>query len=418
VQSANRGAQSFAYQYDASGNRIDAGQVYDAANRLTQDAQFSYAYDGNGNLLSKQDRSTGARTLYRWTPWNQLRAVERYADATAATPIQTTSYTYDALKRRVSRSVNGVVETFVYDGQHRMATLNGSGALLERVTFGPRVDEPLAIAAGGTEQYLHADQLGSIIGVSSSTTLAGRYEYGPFGETIASATPTQGSPFRYTAREYESDDLYFYRARFYDPQQSRFLSQDPLGLAGGDTNLYRYAANNPVHIADPSGELAWFAIPIIWGAIEVGLSIYDAYDTASTIADPCTSAGEKWLAGGLFMAGVFLPGGGYSAADDIITSKPVKEGIYEFVDTTGKKYVGQSSDVPARLQQHVDSGKLDPGTHVDVNSMPGSTKTEREIAEHRRIQEITGGVPARQSDAVSNQRDPIGPRRQHLLDGP
>lgn len=211
---------------------------------------------------------------------------------------------------------------------------------------------------------------------------------------------------------------YFYRARYYDPQQARFLSQYPLGLAGGDPNLYRYAANNPIQISDPNGELAWFAIPIIWGAIEIGLSIYDAYDTASTLADSCKTAGEKWLAGGLFMLGAVLPGGGYSAADDIITSKPVKEGIYEFVDTTGKKYVGQSSDIPQRLQQHIDSGKLDPGKHVDVNPMPGSTKTQREIAEHRRIQEITGGVPARQSNAVSNQRDPIGPKRQHLLNDP
>lgn len=73
--------------------------------------------------------------------------------------------------------------------------------------------------------------------------------------------------------------------------------------------------------------------------------------------------------------GAVLPGVGYTAADDIITSTPVKEGIYEFVDTTGKKYVGQSSDIPQRLQQHVDSGKLDTGQHVDVNSIPGSTKT-------------------------------------------
>lgn len=74
------------------------------------------------------------------------------------------------------------------------------------------------------------------------------------------------------------------------------------------------------------------------------------------------------------MLGAVLPGGGYSAADDIITSKPGKEGIYEFVDTTGKKYVGQSSDIPQRLQQHIDSGKLDPGKHVDVNPMPAAPR--------------------------------------------
>lgn len=43
-------------------------------------------------------------------------------------------------------------------------------------------------------------------------------------------------------------------------------------------------------------------------------------------------------------------------------------------------------------------------------------KAAREIAEHRRIRQITGGVPARQSDKVSNRVDPIGPRRQYLLE--
>lgn len=44
-------------------------------------------------------------------------------------------------------------------------------------------------------------------------------------------------------------------------------------------------------------------------------------------------------------------------------------------------------------------------------------KTAREIAEHKRIQEITGNVPARYSNKVSNKVDPIGPNRRHLLEG-
>ena len=39
----------------------------------------------------------------------------------------------------------------------------------------------------------------------------------------------------------------------YDPQSGRFLSQDPLGLAAGDTNLYRYVFNNPLKYTDPMG---------------------------------------------------------------------------------------------------------------------------------------------------------------------
>ncbi|MFA0115083.1 RHS repeat-associated core domain-containing protein [Vibrio sp. 10N.261.46.E11] len=93
----------------------------------------------------------------------------------------------------------------------------------------------------------------------------------------------------------------------------------------------------------------------------------------------------------------------------------VKQGIYEFTDTAGKKYVGQSVNMPNRLKQHVKTGKLDPNQSVKTTEVLGG-KTAREIAEHKRVQETTGGVPARFSDKVSNKVDPIGPNRRHLLD--
>ncbi|MEZ8420602.1 putative toxin [Vibrio splendidus] len=79
--------------------------------------------------------------------------------------------------------------------------------------------------------------------------------------------------------------------------------------------------------------------------------------------------------------------------------------MYEFTDTAGKKYVGQSVNMPNRLKQHVKTGKLDPNQSVKTTEVLGG-KTAREIAEHKRIQEITGGVPARFSDKVSKRVTP------------
>jgi len=45
----------------------------------------------------------------------------------------------------------------------------------------------------------------------------------------------------------------FYRARYYDPIRSRFVSQDPIGLAGGSLNLYAYSLNAPLNHTDPLG---------------------------------------------------------------------------------------------------------------------------------------------------------------------
>ena len=93
-----------------------------------------------------------------------------------------------------------------------------------------------------------------------------------------------------------------------------------------------------------------------------------------------------------------------------------KEGVYEFPDAKAgnKPYVGQSGNIPKRLQQHQKAGRLDPKVKPDVKEVPGG-KTSREITEHKQIQERTGGVPARESPDVANKVDPIGPKRQHLL---
>src|SRR4030095_1176890 len=66
-------------------------------------------------------------------------------------------------------------------------------------------------------------------------------------------TGTNLTRYTYTGREFDSDTgLYYYRARWYDPQVGRFISEDPIGLAGG-INQFAYVGNNPQNGTDPSG---------------------------------------------------------------------------------------------------------------------------------------------------------------------
>jgi RHS repeat-associated protein len=61
--------------------------------------------------------------------------------------------------------------------------------------------------------------------------------------------------YGYTGREQDGETgLDYYRARYYDASNGRFISEDPLGFGAGDGNLTRYVGNNPTNFTDPSGE--------------------------------------------------------------------------------------------------------------------------------------------------------------------
>ncbi|MBK8812778.1 MAG: RHS repeat-associated core domain-containing protein [Acidobacteria bacterium] len=60
--------------------------------------------------------------------------------------------------------------------------------------------------------------------------------------------------FGKTCREYDDfTGLHYYRARWYDGNLGPFISEDPIGFAGGDFNLYGYVGNGPLNRTDPSG---------------------------------------------------------------------------------------------------------------------------------------------------------------------
>jgi RHS repeat-associated protein len=81
-----------------------------------------------------------------------------------------------------------------------------------------------------------------------------------YGVTTADAI--NPNPFQYTGRENDGDGLYFYRARYYDALQGRFISQDPIGLRGG-MDVYAYVHGNPLSRKDPLGLDDGFGAPSV-----------------------------------------------------------------------------------------------------------------------------------------------------------
>jgi RHS repeat-associated protein len=233
------------YTHDTVGNILSAlnlgTQTYNTSNQLTSTSIGSYTYDNNGNTLTDANSRS-----YTWDYDNRL--------SQAVVPgTGTVTFKYDPFGRRIQKSSPNGTTNYVYDGSDITAEYGETGILKAKYAQGPGIDQPLAQFRSNTLGFYHADGLGSITSLTDSNgAILNTYAYDAFGNQT-STTESVGNPFRYTAREFDTETgLYYYRARYYDPQARRFISEDPIGLNGG-INLYAYVGNNPLYLRDPLG---------------------------------------------------------------------------------------------------------------------------------------------------------------------
>jgi RHS repeat-associated protein len=223
---------------DASGNETAKQYEVDAAG-----ATASYIYDANGNLTSD-----GAQA-YSWNALNQLVQVKE-----GTTTIAT--FEYDGKRRRTKKTAAGAAHVYIYDAEDTVEErISGSNSDTIRYYHGAGIDQPLARKnSSEVVAYYLADHLGSIVqetNASGAVTL--EREYDPWGVATQGAS-TSGHAF--TGREWDAETgLLYSRARYYDPDSGRFISQDPLGFGGG-RNFYDYVGSGPITRIDPTG-LSW-----------------------------------------------------------------------------------------------------------------------------------------------------------------
>jgi len=348
-KAANKWKLEEAYTYDAVGNRLTdkaqhASQV-DAANRLTTDGTFTYAYDANGNLTEKLRLADGAQTHYTYDAEDRLIGV--------LSPKVEVAFQYDPLGRRTEKRVirwedaDGDstpdpaeelpprVTRYLYDGPAILATFTETGKERARYTHGPRIDEPLAELHRKQLTFYHADVLGSIIGLTDAQGRSLRqYHYEAFGLPEDSRSDRQ--PFRFTGREWDKEiGLYYYRARYYDPKSGRFLTPDPVptGRVAGDG--YPYVANAPTRFTDPTGEIGWVIVPIVVIAIlsntsdanapDVGTATVPSSDATGLVVDVTTAVTLSYAVPPLFkgLKGLFCkPATAAGGAAQAIGSAP------------------------------------------------------------------------------------------------
>lgn len=264
VKSEAGPATSQTFTWDPNGNRlgdVSGSHTYlPNSNRQATIAGQSVTLDEAGNII--QSRNLG----FVWNTQGQLIEVRQ---GSQSGPILAT-YSYDHRNRRTRKVKSGntnllLVRTtiYAYDQYDQLiGEFNGAGS--PQRTYVWRDNVPLAVIShGGTESvhYIETDHLGSPIAVKDKDgTVVWRWESDAFGSTAPNEDADgDGNAFtlnlRFPGQYYDAESgLHYNHHRYYDPKIGRYLSSDPIGLAGG-INTYTYVNGNPVKYADPEGLL-------------------------------------------------------------------------------------------------------------------------------------------------------------------
>jgi len=143
---------------------------------------------------------------------------------------------------------------------NKKMTAHADGTLREYFTrgigiagdVGSLVAETRFSGGTATTTYLHSNWRGDVVmATDAAGNVVGAYSYTTFGEQLSSV----GSfvpRFTFSSKERDASGLVYHGFRYYCPVLCRWISEDPIGEAGG-INLYQFCGNNPVNYADPDG---------------------------------------------------------------------------------------------------------------------------------------------------------------------
>ena len=203
------------------------------------------------------------------------------------------SYVYDGDGNRVKKIENG--QTTVYVNKYYEKNIT-SGEDISSYYLGNKLIAQLkGISPTYNLSYIYQDSLGSTSATAdASGSLTSTIKQMPYGATrLTSGTAPTDKLFTGQRRDISTSgsELYYYRARYYDPNIGRFISADSLVPDINNPqalNRYSYCLNNPLKYTDPTGHF--------WEIFSVLLRVFDivstGYDAGSCATDPTNQ--EYW----------------------------------------------------------------------------------------------------------------------------
>ncbi|WP_448093526.1 RHS repeat-associated core domain-containing protein [Pseudomonas lini] len=247
-------AENFAH--DPAGNLLmqdRPGAAKVLGNRLLMQGDRHYDYDAFGNLI-RERRGTAQKlvTEYRYDCQHRLIGV--------TTPDgRCSSYRYDAFGRRIAKTVDGKTTEFFWQGDHLVA--ESSREHYRSYVYEPGRFRPLAMLDGkGPKKacpfYYQLDHLGTpqeLTDFGGEIVWSAKYNaYGKVTRLAFGGGEQLEQPLRFQGQYFDAESgLHYNRHRYYDPEVGRYLTPDPIKLAGG-LNQYQYTPN-PTGWVDPLG---------------------------------------------------------------------------------------------------------------------------------------------------------------------
>ncbi|SED38225.1 RHS repeat-associated core domain-containing protein [Pseudomonas migulae] len=244
------------FAHDPAGNLLmqdRPGVATVKGNRLLMQGDRHYDYDAFGNLI-RERRGTGQKlvTEYRYDCQHRLIGVT-LPDGRCA------SYRYDAFGRRIAKTVDGHTTEFFWQGDNLVA--ESSREHYRSYVYEPGTFRPLAMLDGKGPRkacpfYYQLDHLGTpqeLTDFGGEIVWSAKYNaYGKVTHLAFGGGEQLNQPLRFQGQYFDVESgLHYNRHRYYDPEVGRYLTPDPVKLAGG-LNQYRYALN-PTGWVDPLG---------------------------------------------------------------------------------------------------------------------------------------------------------------------
>lgn len=240
-----------------------ATYAYTSADAISRMGSATLSYNNNPANELASATSGGTTTTFGYDPEGN-----RSSKAVGTT---TTNYGYDMANRMVSAGSN----QFVYDcdgirlelidtvGYHYEVTDPVTGELLQGdpnwYVYGPNGVPLEQVGSGSQPQikytyFYFTDQLGSVRGIlNSNGQVKGTFTYDAYGNLTG--TSGMAADLGYAGMQLDTvTGFYHTKTRYYDPVSGQFTARDP--RISGLTSAYRYAADSPLNVTDPSGMAA------------------------------------------------------------------------------------------------------------------------------------------------------------------